>query len=172
MSCPRPELLPDLDPRLANLPSDSRYNRRSDHITPDSSAVREYAYGDSYRRIHWPSTVRLNTLMVKEFDIGISAESWVLVDMFQRAHLGYDEVDNTEELAVTVAASLVNRLTELSMPVGLASNSPQTSLIRPDSSPSQISRLMEALAVMRAQAGSRWSVSSTTFGRTCHGSTR
>ena len=148
---PAAEPLPDLDPRLANLPSDSRYNRRSDHITPDSSTVREYAYGDSYRRIHWPSTVRLNTLMVKEFDIGISAESWVLVDMFQRAHLGYDEVDNTEELAVTVAASLVNRLTELSMPVGLASNSPQTNLIRPDSSPSQISRLMEALAVMRAQ---------------------
>ena len=52
---PATEPLPDLDPRLARLPSDSRANRRTDHITPDSSTVREYAHGDGYRRIHWPS---------------------------------------------------------------------------------------------------------------------
>ena len=148
---PGTEPLPDLDPRLANLPSDSRVTRRSDHITPDSSSVREYNYGDSYRRIHWPSTAHLNTLMVKEFDMGISSESWVLLDMFQNSHYGDDEVDNTEELAVTTAASLINRLTELSLPVGLATNAQQTNLIRPDSSPGQISKLMEALAVARAQ---------------------
>ncbi len=148
---PGTEPLPDLDPRLANLPSDSRVTRRSNHITPDSSSVREYNYGDSYRRIHWPSTARLNTLMVKEFDMGISSESWVLLDMFQNSHYGDDEVDNTEELAVTTAASLINRLTELSLPVGLATNAQQNNLIRPDSSPGQISKLMEALAVARAQ---------------------
>ena len=148
---PATEPLPDLDPRLANLPSDSRATRHADHITTDSSTVREYNHGDSYRRIHWPSTVRHNTLMVKEFDEGISSESWVLVDMFQNSHFGDDEVDNTEELAVTTAASLINRLTELSMPVGLATNAQQTNLIRPDSSPGQISKLMESLAVARAQ---------------------
>ena len=36
---PATEPLPDLDPRLANLPSDSRVTRRSDHITPDSSTA-------------------------------------------------------------------------------------------------------------------------------------
>jgi uncharacterized protein (DUF58 family) len=143
--------LPDLDPRLANLPSDSRVNRRSDHITPDSSTVRDYSYGDSFRRIHWPYTARMNRLMVKEFDQGISAEAWVLLDMYRSSHTGNDEVDNTEELAVTVAASLVTRLFELSMPVGLAANGEQAYVFRPDSSPAQLGKLMDALAMVQAR---------------------
>ena len=148
---PDTEPLPDLDPRFANLPSDSRVNRRSDHITPDSSTVREYSHGDSFRRIHWPYTARMNTLMVKEFDMGISAEAWVLLDMQRGAHVGGDEEDNTEELSVKVAASMVSRLLEMSMPVGLATDGDNTHILRPDSSPSQVGRLMEALAVVRAE---------------------
>jgi uncharacterized protein (DUF58 family) len=147
---PATEPLPDLDPGLANLPSDSRITRRSDHITPDSSSVREYVSGDSFRRIHWPYTARMNNLMVKEFDIGISAESWVLLDMYRSSHLGADEVDNTEELCVRVAASLISRLDDLSMPVGLAANAERAYILRPDSSPAQAGKLMEALATMRA----------------------
>lgn len=142
--------LPNLDPRIANLPSDSRVTRRSDHITPDSSAVREYSPGDSFRSIHWRYTARMNTLMVKEFDIGMSAEAWVLLDMYRSSHVGEDAEDNTEEMAVTIAASIINRLLELSMPAGLAANAEQTYVFRPDSSPSQLGRLMEPLATMRA----------------------
>ncbi len=147
---PATEPLPDLDPRLAHLPSDSRVNRRSDHITPDSSSVREYAHGDGYRRIHWPSTARHNALMVKEFDMGLSAESWVLLDFYRSSHLGDDQVDNTAELAVTVASSLIGRLTELSMPVGLAVNAQQSYIHRPDSGPGQMGKLMETLATVQA----------------------
>lgn len=150
---PSTEDLPDLDPRLANLPSDSRVNRRSDHITPDSSSVREYANGDSFRRIHWPYTAKMNALMVKEFDIGISAEAWVVVDMERSVHSSHyqDDVDNTEELSVTVAASLIRRLLEMSMPVGLAVDGDQQYVYRPDSSLIQLGRLMETLAVVRAE---------------------
>jgi uncharacterized protein (DUF58 family) len=148
---PAAQSLPDLDPRLANLPSDSRVNRRSDHVTPDSSSVRDYSYGDSFRRIHWPYTARMNRLMVKEFDMGISAEAWVLLDMYRSSHVGNDAMDNTEELAVTIAASLVTRLSQLSMPVGLAANGEQTYIFRPDSSPAQLGKLMEALATVRAR---------------------
>ncbi|MCH8745013.1 MAG: DUF58 domain-containing protein [Chloroflexi bacterium] len=147
---PAAEPLPNLDPRLANLPADSRVNRRTDNITPDTSTVREYSYGDSYRRIHWPYTARMNTLMVKEFDMGISAESWVLLDMYRSSHVSLDDAENTEELAVTTAASLIGRLTELSMSVGLAANGQQMYIQRPDSSPAQAGRLMEALATVRA----------------------
>ena len=103
---PRTVPLPDLDRRFANLPSDSVFSRRTPAITPESSTVRDYAHGDSLRRIHWPYTARMNRLMVKEFDIGVSAQAWVLLDMDRRSHLG-EPPDNTEELAVTVAASLV-----------------------------------------------------------------
>ena len=142
--------LPDLDPRVAALPSDSRYTRRAVHITPDSSSIREYNHGDSFRSIHWPSTARMNRLMVKEYDIGISAEAWVLLDMYRGSHLEGDGVDNTEELVVTVAASLIARISELSIATGLAANAEASYVLRPDTSPSQLGRLMEALAAMRA----------------------
>ena len=148
---PATEPLPDLDPRFAFLPSDRRVTRRSDHITPESSGVREYVYGDSFRQIHWPYTARMNNLMVKEFDMGLSAESWVLLDMQRSAHLGDDPVDNTEELTVTLAASLISRLEQLSMPVGLAASGDQTWLLRPSAGPSHVGNLMEALAAVRAR---------------------
>ncbi len=148
---PATEPLPDLDPRFAFLPSDRRVTRRSDHITPESSGVREYVYGDSFRQIHWPYTARMNNLMVKEFDMGLAAESWVLLDMQRSVHLGDDPVDNTEELVITLAASLISRMEQLSMPVGLAASGDQTWLMRPSAGPSHLGNLMEALAAVRAQ---------------------
>ena len=147
---PATEPLPNLDPRLANLPSDSRTTRHWDQITTDVSSVRAYAPGDSYRRIHWPYTARMNALMVKEFDIGISAEAWVLLDMNHTSHVG-ELPDNTEELAVTIAASVINRLVEMAMPVGLAVNGDQDIIYRPDSSLAHQGRLMEVLAQVRAE---------------------
>lgn len=147
---PATEPLPDLHPKLAGLPSDSRTTRHWDQVTTDVSSVREYAYGDSYRRIHWPYTARMNSLMVKEFDMGVSAENWVVLDMQEGVHYG-EPPDNTEELAVTVAASLIRRMFELSMSVGLAANGGLDYLFRPDSSPESLGRLMETLAAVKAQ---------------------
>ena len=147
---PATEPLPDLDPRFASLPSDRRVSRRSDHITPESSGVRQYVYGDSFRQIHWPYTARMNNLMVKEFDMGLSSDSWVLLDMQRSSHVGDDPVDNSEELSVTVAASLISRIDQLSMSVGLATNGDQTWLLRPGSGPGHVGNLMEALAGVRA----------------------
>ena len=148
---PATEPLPDMDLRLANLPSESRTSHSVSQITTDVSSVREYAHGDSFRRIHWPYTARMNTLMVKEFDLGQSADAWVLLDMQRSSHpSSNDASDNTEELGVTIAASLISRLVELSMPVGLASNSDNTYIFRPDSSPEHQGRLFESLAQMRA----------------------
>jgi uncharacterized protein (DUF58 family) len=149
---PAVELLPDLDARFAGLPSDSRATRHWEQITTDVASVRNYVEGDSMRRIHWPYTARMNELMVKEFDIGLSAEAWVLLDMHQDSHFGVDldDVNNTEELSVTVAASLIDRLMDQSMPVGFAANGDQDHLYRPDSSPEQRGRLMESLSEVRA----------------------
>ena len=149
---PAVEPLPDLDIRFAGLPSDSRATRHWEQITTDVSSIRPYMEGDSMRRIHWPYTARMNGLMVKEFDMGLSAEAWVLLDMHHTSHFGadMDEVNNTEELAVTVAASIVDQLMNHSMPVGLAANGDQDHIFRPDSSPEQRGRLMETLSEVRA----------------------
>jgi len=149
---PAVEALPDLDARFAGLPSDSRATKHWEQITTDVSSIRSYVEGDSMRRIHWPYTARMNELMVKEFDRGLSAEAWVLLDMHHLSHYGIeqDDVNNTEELAVTVAASIVGRLMDQSMPVGLAVNGDREHIFRPDSSPEQRGRLMEALSEVRA----------------------
>ena len=141
--------LPDLDQRFANLPSDSVFSRRTPAITPESSTVRDYAHGDSLRRIHWPYTARMNRLMVKEFDIGVSAQAWAVLDMERRSHLG-EAPDNTEELAVTVAASLVRHWDESATPAGLAANGSESWMLRPDRRPAQLGVLMEALAGLHA----------------------
>ncbi len=141
--------LPDLDRRFANLPSDSVFSRRTPAITPESSTVRDYAHGDSLRRIHWPYTARMNRLMVKEFDIGVSAQAWAVLDMERRSHLG-EAPDNTEELAVTVAASLVRHWDESATPAGLAANGAESWMLRPDRRPAQLGVLMESLAGLHA----------------------
>ena len=150
---PAVEALPDLNPRFAGLPSDSRATRRWEQITTDVSSIRAYVAGDSMRRIHWPYTARMNELMVKEFDMGLSAEAWVLLDMNQYSHYGVDldDVNNTEELSVMVAASIIGRLMDQSMPVGFAANGDKEHIFRPDSSPEQRGRLMETLSAVRAQ---------------------
>ena len=149
---PAVEALPDLGARFAGLPSDSRATKHWEQITTDVSSIRSYVEGDSMRRIHWPYTARMNELMVKEFDMGLSAEAWVLLDMHHLSHYGIeqDDVNNTEELAVTVAASIVGRLMDQSMPVGLAVNGDREHIFRPDSSPEQRGRLMETLSEVRA----------------------
>ena len=149
---PATQPLPDVDPRLAALPGGSRLTRRAGHITTDIASVRQYSDGDSLRRIHWPYTARMNTLMVKEFDIGMSAEAWLLLDMEESVHSG-EGTESTEELAVTVAASLVSWLLDLSLLVGLATAGDQTSVVRPDRGSGQQQRLMETLASIRAHGG-------------------
>lgn len=146
---PSPVPLPDLDRRFASLPSDSALARRTPAITPESSAVREYAHGDSLRRIHWPYTARMNRLMVKEFDIGVSAQAWTLLDLERRSHIG-DPPDNTEELAVTIAASLIQQWDENDVPAGLAANAANLWMLPPDRRPDQLGALMETLAGLRA----------------------
>ncbi|MEE8466263.1 MAG: DUF58 domain-containing protein [Dehalococcoidia bacterium] len=150
---PAVEPLPNLDARFAGLPSDSRTTRHWEQITTDVASVRTYVEGDSMRRIHWPYTARMNELMVKEFDLGLSAEAWVLLDMHEDSHFGedLDDVNNTEELSVTVAASIIDRLMDQSLPVGLAANGDRDHIYRPDSSPEQRGRLMEALSEVRAK---------------------
>ncbi len=162
---PAVEPLPNLDSRFASLPSDTRLTRFYDQVTTDVASLRVWRPGDAYRRIHWPYTARMNAPMVKEFDIGQAAQFWILLDLDRSSH-HYPEgsqrpeipeanadgepwrfqPENTEELSVTLAASLAQRLMDLSLPVGLAVNGDNGRLLRPDNGTDHLSRLMETLA--------------------------
>lgn len=171
---PAVEPLPNLDSRFASLPSDTRLTRFYDQVTTDVASLRTWRPGDAYRRIHWPYTARMNSPMVKEFDIGQAAQFWVLLDLERSSqHYGVavrppsnpngdgDEshrrflADNTEELAVSLAASLSQRLLDLSLPVGMAVNGDNGRLLRPDNGSDHLSRLMETLAAAQAVEDAR-----------------
>ena len=175
---PAIEPLPNLDSRFAGLPADSRLSRYFDQVTTDVSSLRAWRPGDAYRRIHWPYTARMNSPMVKEFDVGLAAQFWLLLDLQRLSHFypvadgrgGRDgnrppdtaegrngsqaapdyRAENTEELSVTVAASLAQRLMDLSLPVGMAVNAENGRLLRPDNGPDHLSRMMETLAASQA----------------------
>ena len=99
----------------------------------------------------------MNNLMVKEFEAGVSAESWVVMDMHNQSHVGEDPIDNSEELAVTVASSLINKLTSLSIPVGLTANSDSYYKFRPDRNTAHMQNIMQALASIKANGRIRLS---------------
>ena len=166
---PAVEPLPNLDSRFASLPSDSRLTRFFDQVTTDVASLRAWHPGDAYRRIHWPYTARMNSPMVKEFDIGQAAQFWILLDLDRSSHHFVEggqhtanpngdaekehwqyQAENTEELAVTLAASLSQRLMDLSLPVGMAVNGDNGRLLRPDNGTDHLSRLMETLAAAQA----------------------
>ena len=50
------------------LPGGQVIRRKSADITPHAAGVREYVHGDAMKRIHWPTSIRRNQLMVKEFE--------------------------------------------------------------------------------------------------------
>jgi uncharacterized protein (DUF58 family) len=68
----------------------------------DFLGVREYRYGDSPRDVHWPSTARRGTLVVKEMELERPASLVILVDTW--ADGGSDET--ALDLCCTVAASV------------------------------------------------------------------
>src|SRR4051812_19135442 len=68
----------------------------------DFYALRAYEVGDDLRRVHWPSTARLDELMIRQNEMPWQARVTVLLDVRRRAHSG-----ESLEVAVSAAASVV-----------------------------------------------------------------
>ncbi|TQL44005.1 uncharacterized protein (DUF58 family) [Leucobacter komagatae] len=65
-------------------------------------AVREYLPGDPLRHVHWKSTAKSGTLMVRQYEESQTARAAVLFDSDLDSYAGEDEF----ELGVSVAASV------------------------------------------------------------------
>lgn len=142
--------LPHFPLLMASLPGEGRLYVRTHQATPLASSVREYMYGDGMNRIHWLTTARLGRLMVKEFDLGLSSNLWLLLDLHRDVQAGTG-IETTDELAVTIAASVAYRLARMGMAVGLAAYGDQRYFLPPDRGYPQLERLLEYLARARAE---------------------
>jgi len=146
---PKPEHLGSLEIPSADLLGTGHVHRLTHYITPDAISVRQYAYGDSYNRIHWPSTARTRDLMVKLFEMDPDSEVWLLIDLDKAVHAG--EGDNsTEEYAVAIAAAVARYFSRAGQPIGLLSFGRSLKIDPPQRGIGQYVRILESLALMRA----------------------
>ena len=142
-------------PPVANLPpiqlpegtttGSIRSHVRSLHVTTNAAGIREYAPGDSLRRIHWLSTARRQKMMSKEFDREPSGDLWIILDMDEGVQAGEGE-ESTEEYGVILAASLADRVLRENRAVGLVARGGERVLIPLGKGRGQIWRILRGLA--------------------------
>ena len=118
-------------------------------ITNTAASVRDYQPGDSFKRIHWPTTARHNSLFVKEYDLERSSDLWIVLDMDASTLLGHEE-ESTEEYQVRIAVALANRVLRENRAVGLLASSAEQVLLAPDKGGGQFNRILTELAAVHA----------------------
>ncbi|ETX01155.1 MAG: hypothetical protein ETSY1_08495 [Candidatus Entotheonella factor] len=115
--------------------------------------VRDYAWGDNPRYIHWTATAATGQTLVKQFEPAIARETALFLNMAR------DDYDRSEqrtgiELAITVAASLARHMVMVEkLPVGLhtmaldpLTNAVQQFSLPPHKEQGQLLRILDVLA--------------------------
>ena len=117
------------------------------------AGLREYIPGDSIRSIDWKATARLNELQVRIYDPSMSHSVVVMLEI-ATSHSPWEGYrGDVLEAAVTGAASVALRATDLGYNVGLITNASMSSeghsFVRPGRSPSHMPAILDALARVR-----------------------
>ncbi len=152
---------------IGTISGGAAQRRRAHFITTNAAGVRDYAPGDSFNRIHWPSTARKDKLLVKEFEIDPLVDIWLFVDFSAQSVVeepglqriggtgtviptSQDIPPSTEEYAVVIAASLAKHFIESERALGFAAYTPHREVLQPERGDRQLSRILQALAVARS----------------------
>lgn len=166
--------LPAFQPLVGEQAGGEVTHRRTHYVTTNVSGIRNYVSGDSFNRIHWPSTARTGQLMVKEFELDPVADVWIFLDMEKRVQAGlrYAEIPppvlpevhweklpsfklapSTEEYGIAIAASLSKHFLDQNRAVGLTTyaNAYHREIAQSDRGERQLTRIYEMLAVTQAQ---------------------
>ena len=152
------------------LPGGRVIRRKSPDITPHASGVREYVHGDAMKRIHWPTSIRRNQLMVKEFEQDPQAEVWLFLDSQRNVHVekshALDEVPvesllfgrrpkfqlppSTLEYSISITASLAHYFLSQRRAVGFLTAGQTFSIHPAERSERQEAKILETLAFVEA----------------------
>lgn len=162
------------EPSVSELSGGEARHRRTYQITTNVAGVRDYVTGDSFNRMHWPTTARMRRLMVKEFELDPTADIWIYLDLYAPAAAGlpwsppppepalfaaqaklrhraqFELPPNTTEYGVTIAASLARYFIAHSRAVGMNSRGRTREFVQADRGERQLNKFLEALAVVEA----------------------
>lgn len=113
----------------------------------DLHSVREYAPGESLRRVHWPSTAKRGQLMVKELEDSPRDETAVLLDADAGSVVG-EAPDSSFELAVRAAGSILKSHASRGRRAALLVNGARPTYQRVHSFDGEWHRALEILAAV------------------------
>lgn len=160
---------------MSYMPGGDALRRRTHYVTTNAAGVRDYVAGDSINRIHWPLSAKRQRLIVKEFELDPLADVWVALDLHAHAQQRQHELPadaevaqvgeadasgegsifqlppDTEEYAVSVAASIAQHFLQQDRVVGLIAYGKHRELLQGERGERQSSKIMETLAVVRAE---------------------
>jgi uncharacterized protein (DUF58 family) len=158
---PRTYPIYDFATPIGSLSGGQAVRRMSFEVTPHAAGIRDYAPGDSFKRIHWRTSARRGKLYVKEFEMDPLGDVWIFLDLSAEslverpwAYQNYSVQRlpaSTEEYGVTIAASLAQYFIENSRIVGFLSHTPRRQYIAPDRGDRQLTDIMEVLAMARSE---------------------
>lgn len=110
------------------------------------SGMREYRRGDNPRHVHWPTTARLNELMVKEFEPLASACLYIALDLAKDANIGRGQ-HSSLEYAIRIAASVAGYACRQNMHSRVLAQGAETLRIASGKGDFHYQGILDALAV-------------------------
>src|SRR5215207_5596157 len=144
---PRIEALPLWRLPAASIEGSHAAPERTLQTSPLATAVRPYAPGDAFNRIHWKSTARHGEIQVKEFELEQTADAWIFLDLERSVQGGRGE-ESTVELAVRAAASIAGKALLENRAVGLTVNGHRQAIVPVDRGSRQHLKIMQLLAAV------------------------
>jgi uncharacterized protein (DUF58 family) len=153
--CPTPLPLPSLWPADAAGRERRKPRRIAGADGLDFLSIREYVPGDEPRRIHWPTTARMDELMTIQFAREEGLDGVIIIDLQESSH-GGEGLYSTLEQGVILAASAARQV-ELGggraalVAVGAADYSVPLAF-----GPGQYRHLLEALARVELTETDNW----------------
>ncbi len=128
--------------------------RLRQHLFQDpvlTAGVREYAPGDSLKRIHWKSTARVGRIQTKQFEPTTTVDISIFLDVRTLKPPYWGSIHQLQELGIIAAASISQAALEWGFRVGMYVNQItrfSRGLVRVPHSqhPAQLERILESLS--------------------------
>ncbi len=138
--------LPQITVASGGLTGDGRLTKGVFEQSVAVSTVRDYQPLDPLNHIHWPLSAKRGELTSRIFENTPTGNWWIIQDMNQAVQVGEDQ-NNSLEIGIILAASLVNKGIRSGKAVGLIANDAQNTWIPPRYSGDQTMKLLRNLAL-------------------------
>jgi uncharacterized protein (DUF58 family) len=117
----------------------------------DFFGVREYRLGDPIKRIHWLSTARKNSLIVKEFQQRAFFSASIIFGLQKDKNFGEGK-QTVAEYTVRIAASIASYLIQRGVSLGLIAHAGEIIRLPSNKGPEHLDDIFRALATSRPES--------------------